>query len=61
MKILITGCNGQLGWELQQTAPSNIEIKYCDRQSLDITKPKTVYDEFTNGQSMFNVLSFLIL
>lgn len=46
MKILITGCNGQLGWELQQTAPSNIEIKYCDRQSLDITKPKTVYDEF---------------
>ncbi len=35
--ILITGANGQLGYELQKTAPENIRIIGTDIDSLDIT------------------------
>jgi dTDP-4-dehydrorhamnose reductase len=35
-RVLITGANGQLGWELQRTAPATIEPIACDRQMLDI-------------------------
>ena len=37
MKILITGKNGQLGYELQKTLPTGIESIACDRRELDIT------------------------
>lgn len=30
MKILLLGSNGQLGWELQHTCPSNMELCLCD-------------------------------
>ena len=35
-RVLIAGANGQLGWELQRTAPAGIEIIALDRNSLDI-------------------------
>jgi len=35
-KVLITGANGQVGWELQRTAPTGIEIIALDRNYLDI-------------------------
>jgi len=35
-RVLITGANGQLGWELQRTAPPAVESIACDRQMLDI-------------------------
>ncbi len=28
MKVLITGGNGQLGWELQRTVPEGVEVRY---------------------------------
>jgi dTDP-4-dehydrorhamnose reductase len=37
MKALITGANGQLGWELQQTAPARWRIVALDRGAFDIT------------------------
>lgn len=36
-KVLVTGANGQLGYELQQTVASGIELIATDHQSLDIT------------------------
>jgi dTDP-4-dehydrorhamnose reductase len=37
MKVLITGKNGQLGSELQNSCPGDIEVEFFDSQSLDIT------------------------
>jgi dTDP-4-dehydrorhamnose reductase len=38
VKVLITGANGQVGWELQRTAPADIEIIALTRTQLDITQ-----------------------
>ncbi len=37
MKVLITGAGGQVGWELQQTAPADVDIIPLQRADLDIT------------------------
>jgi len=37
MKILILGALGQLGWELQRTAPEKIDIIPLDYQDVDIS------------------------
>lgn len=42
MKVLITGCNGQLGSELQASAPSGVEIIAVDLPQLDITDSQAV-------------------
>ncbi len=42
MKILLTGANGQLGWELQRTAPASIEIAAFGSRELDITDYQAV-------------------
>ena len=42
MKVLITGANGQVGWELQQTAPADVEIITLHRADLDITDRSAV-------------------
>ncbi|MBN4079382.1 dTDP-4-dehydrorhamnose reductase [Beggiatoa alba] len=35
-RVLITGANGQVGWELQKTALAGIEVIAQDRNSMDI-------------------------
>ena len=42
MKVLITGANGQLGWELQRTVPNNIQLSSLDSKQLDITNQDIV-------------------
>jgi len=42
MKILITGAGGQVGWELQQTAPIDVEIIALHRADLDIADQAAV-------------------
>ncbi len=37
MKILVTGANGQLGWELQRAKPNDCELTALGRDELDIT------------------------
>ena len=49
MKILLTGCNGQVGWELQRRGTDEgFEIFAFDHDRLDITKPlalrEAIYD-----------------
>jgi len=42
MKVLLTGANGQLGWELQRSVPSGIEIAAFGSGDLDITDQQAV-------------------
>lgn len=37
MKVLITGADGQLGYELQRTAPAHVRCLALNRSKLDIT------------------------
>ncbi len=43
-KILVTGANGQLGWELGQLAASypQYEFIFTDRTVIDLSKPETL-------------------
>ncbi|MGB0432444.1 MAG: SDR family oxidoreductase [Bacteroidia bacterium] len=43
-RVLVTGANGQLGWEMQQLASdyNNIEFKFYTRKELDITDGELV-------------------
>jgi len=43
-KILVTGANGQLGWELSQMAASypQYEFIFTDRSVIDLSKPETL-------------------
>jgi dTDP-4-dehydrorhamnose reductase len=51
-KILVTGANGQLGWELAQAASAypNFEFVFVDRNAMDLSKP----DEFNGIFELFN-------
>ncbi len=42
MKVLITGKNGQLGYELQQTAPQGVEVFAFDSSELNIADQTSV-------------------
>jgi dTDP-4-dehydrorhamnose reductase len=42
MRVLITGASGQLGWELQRTAPAGAEIIALDHDKLDICDVEAV-------------------
>lgn len=51
MKVLITGKNGQLGWELCNRVPeSAIEVFAFDSAELDITDAKKVAEVFASIQ-----------
>ena len=41
-RILLTGASGQLGTELQKTAPENIELLALARDELDISVPQMI-------------------
>jgi len=38
VRILVTAKNGQLGWELNRSIPTNVTAKFLDSKELDITK-----------------------
>lgn len=42
--VLITGASGQLGWELQRTAPADVSAIALDRRGLDITSQVAIDD-----------------
>lgn len=42
MKILLTGINGQVGWELQRTLCTLGEVVGLDRQGLDLSDPDAI-------------------
>lgn len=47
MKVLITGKNGQLGYELRNTAPEGIEVFAFDSGELNITDERAVLSTIT--------------
>ncbi len=51
-KILVTGANGQLGWELAQAAHlfPHFEFVFVDRNAMDLSKPS----EFNGIIELFN-------
>ncbi|RQY25507.1 dTDP-4-dehydrorhamnose reductase [Burkholderia stagnalis] len=42
MKILLTGKDGQLGWELERSLQPLGEVCALDRAALDLTRPETI-------------------
>ena len=44
MKILITGRNGQLGWELRRALSTLGDIVATDRSDLDLANPRSIRD-----------------
>ena len=42
MKILLTGKNGQVGWELQRTLATLGEVVAVDRQGMDLANPDSI-------------------
>jgi dTDP-4-dehydrorhamnose reductase len=44
MKVLVTGCNGQLGWELKRSMPQGVEAIWTDVAELDISNSIAVDD-----------------
>lgn len=42
LKVLLTGANGQLGWELQRTAPAGVTMAALASADLDIRDPAAV-------------------
>ena len=44
MKILLTGCSGQLGRELKRSLACLGELVACDRAQLDLAKPEALRD-----------------
>ena len=45
LKVLVTAKNGQLGWELSQTLPSNVDAVFFDSKELDITQAEIVFEK----------------
>jgi len=49
-RVLITGANGQVGWELQRTAPEGVEVIALDSAALDIrdqAQVNKIFNELT--------------
>src|SRR5690554_139517 len=44
MKVMITGAAGQLGQELQQSAPKDVQIVALSRNELDVTNNNAVQE-----------------
>ena len=42
MKVLVTGTNGQLSYELQQTCPTHVILIATNAQTLDITQQEQI-------------------
>lgn len=42
MRILVTGGNGQVGWELTRTLSALGEVVSCDRERADLSMPQTL-------------------
>lgn len=42
LRVLITGANGQVGWELQRSVPQGVEMVAVDRTRLDLTDGQQV-------------------
>lgn len=59
-KILIAGANGQLGWELQRTAPSGATLFTTDVGDLDITSATAVqaFVEHTKPHVIINAAAY---
>lgn len=48
MKVLITGANGQLGWELQRTIPDSVDVVALSSSELDITNYQKVTERINS-------------
>jgi dTDP-4-dehydrorhamnose reductase len=42
MRILVTGANGQVGWELQRTLQTLGDVTACDRGACDLSDPDSI-------------------
>jgi len=58
--ILLTGANGQLGYELQRRVPQHIQLIPCDTKELDITDTSAIqqffYDYHKDGTQKIHAI-----
>ncbi|WP_339900912.1 dTDP-4-dehydrorhamnose reductase [Paraglaciecola polaris] len=47
VRVLITGKNGQLGWELVNRAPASVNLTAFSSTELDITEPQSIQNAMT--------------
>ena len=61
-KILVTGANGQLGWELAQAANTfpNFEFAFVDRNAMDLSNPNELAGivELFNPSAIINTAAY---
>ncbi len=50
MRVLITGCKGQLGYELQRSRPPGVEVTSCGLPEVDVTNPSDVRRIFAEAR-----------
>ncbi len=60
MNILLLGANGQLGWELKRTAPSDIELTTCDFPKVDFTSSSSLQNciQSAKPECIINVAAY---
>jgi len=53
--VVVTGMNGQLGWELQQLVGSfpSLDFLFTDRSLLDLSNPASIPDFFKNHKAQY--------
>jgi len=60
MRILLTGANGQVGWELSNRgAKRGLEILALDRSALDITDTISVSREVNRLKTVADALAWI--
>ena len=61
MKCLVTGYNGQLGYDVvKELERRNIECRGIDKNELDLTKKDDVYNYVKNYNPLHHEVDFLL-
>jgi dTDP-4-dehydrorhamnose reductase len=53
MKLLVTGSNGQLGWELSRLSSGEVNVMAASRAQIDITRRDQITDAITQFEPDF--------
>ena len=63
MKILLFGAGGQLGWELQRTCPSHVQLNAVDYPDVDFKSDKSIKNSIieSNPDWIINAAAYTVV